>query len=292
MVSMGTKITPIHFNDPNVAYILGYAWGDGHLYIKPQKEYYQMCLECSPNDLLELNEQCKSLKNYSDYYRPARYTRKNGEMSSYIRRTFYGKHLCLQLQEIGFKKKNTNHDKVLNKIPADLHYLFWRGLFDADGTAGFYPNNGTYGVSYCGPIDQDWTSVEKVFKKLNINYKITLNKCKTGKGSQIIIGGYAGVLSFKNYLYENNNSIGLRRKFNKLIQIQKQYEIFLEKEQFLINIDDQIIEVIKNNPLRPSEIGRELSHYPQKQIRRRVVKLAKEGKIKTEKVKKYKYYST
>lgn len=108
---------------------------------------------------------------------------------------------------------NINQNKILSKIPICLHYLFWRGYFDGDGT--LESKKAGVRLSVCSSFDQDWVSLIDLSKQLNIE-KYRVDKCvyqKKHKCSKWTLERMNDVLIFLNYIYQNNLNIKLERKY-------------------------------------------------------------------------------
>ncbi len=133
-----------------------------------------------------------------------------------------------------FLKKHDYHlksymspDKILSKIPKELKYYFYRGLIDGDGC--FYINikNKLYQFSITSSYEQDWGFMINLCNELDIKYNIKLidriNKRtgKENKSSQFRITNKKGIKKIGEYIYQDYDNIGLKRKYDKYLNIIK-----------------------------------------------------------------------
>lgn len=200
------KITNKH-----LAYLLGFIWGDGYLGRTNTIRYY-MDLTIDYNDgqyLKEIVDICDF--PYWEYIlnRPNRKQALTIKMKDAIFNEF------LYLMDYTQKSK-VSPDKILNRIPKDLHYAFFLGFFDADGC--FYVNkqNCAYQCSFTGTYNYDWGFVEKLLNELKIEkYEIRNIQELNSKCSRLRLSNRKNIVKFIDYLYQDSELKGLNRKFNK-----------------------------------------------------------------------------
>ena len=107
-----------------------------------------------------------------------------------------------------------------------MHKYFWRGLIDADGC--FYKRKDKKGGSFSisSTLNQDWSSVEFLCASLGIdNFAIYRKETKKGNSSVFEIKYGQDIQKIGNFIYgEEFDGIGLKRKFNKFIEISSSLE--------------------------------------------------------------------
>jgi hypothetical protein len=115
----------------------------------------------------------------------------------------------------GYDRKSIGpHTEILNNIPKDLHYAFWRGLFDGDGHCG------NHSASISASFNFNWMELEKLCQKLEINFIIqkNINKKNNNKSSTFLIRNKYNIFKLYNYLYPNEYYFGFKRKHNQFIK--------------------------------------------------------------------------
>lgn len=124
------------------------------------------------------------------------------------------------------RKSYTSPDKLLDKIPHNLKYCFYRGVVDGDGC--FYIGDNNYMFNITSSFNQNWKYVKSIFKELDIKYNVVEKEHKNKNGnislsSVIYICNVKDILKFGDYIYEDfeNNSIGLYRKYLKYKHMDK-----------------------------------------------------------------------
>ena len=123
-------------------------------------------------------------------------------------------------REYGYYDKSINSPTlILNAIPSHLHYMFWRGLCDGDGSCGKKTFNIAAHKNY------DFSEMEKVFASLAIspvNIYRTSVKTSSGKDggySHITFNKKSNILKWYNYLYPQDSlKLGYSRKHNQYIE--------------------------------------------------------------------------
>jgi len=194
------------------SYILGLLWADGSI----NKKTNSISIECVREDINNFYPIFETFGKFNLYFR----NRENRSPQGIIN--------CSSLELSNFLKENdyTNKSlaspiKILNNIPENLHRYFFLGWSDGDGC--FYYSKDFKVIQYVmsGSYDQDWSSLEEICKKLNIYYII--NKFETKKGhrySRFLIARNEGIISFGDFLYGDNGSLGLKRKYEKYKSIK------------------------------------------------------------------------
>jgi hypothetical protein len=208
--------------DKNIAYFFGFFWGDGGMKSNDKITTPKICIV--KEDAEKLMDTFSSLEYaYKDYCQENRKERRTFVFKSKII-----KEILIKLN--AFNKSSAAPDKVLNLIPKNLHLYFWRGYIDADGC--FYKRKnkkgGTFSIS--SSLNQDWSSVEKWFKSIDVeNYNIYRKETSFGNSSVIEVKYGPDIKKIGDFLYKKYDEIGLGRKYLKYIEIIKSLEILTSK---------------------------------------------------------------
>lgn len=217
----------LNIQTPEVSYILGLLWADG--FIDKPNAISKNRIQCAlvEEDFLDI-ENIFLLTGKWNIHKRFPKNRKP------IKEAIIGNvELWNFLVENDYHIKSiTSADKVLSLIPQELKHYFWRGYFDGDGWFNFQK-----GIKYCfglsSNLNQDWNFVIDLFKTLEIKYHISKRETSHGNSSQICAHNFDGVKKFANYIYQNYDNIGLKRKYFKYIEMldvktesQKRYLCF------------------------------------------------------------------
>lgn len=200
----------VNFNDDIFIYFLGRYWADGY------SRYPS--LDCKRADLIHLKPWLKSFGfkiKLRQSYRNGKKWGKPQSRVSFCRSNFS----ILFLRDNGFfEKSRSSPSIILSKIPADRHYLFWRGFFDGDGCIQCSKNihkRGKKEIAFWGSINQDWSDLIHLLNKLQIKYTKRAYIRKCGKSSCICFYAFKSMINFCEYIYSNfdDRPIGLKRKW-------------------------------------------------------------------------------
>jgi intein/homing endonuclease len=196
-------------------YILGFLWADGYLNGNDKAKRNLKC-EIVYDDFLDLEKIFNSVGQWGRCKREA--SIKNGiSRQARMCLTISDTQLINKFIVLDFDKKSyISPNKFLKIIPKNKHYLFYRGYVDGDGC--FYITNKAKHFFIGSTYNQNWSHIEKLFKKLKINkYNIQHNISKKGhKDSRIRISNLEGVKKIAQYLYQDRLDIGLKRKYEKV----------------------------------------------------------------------------
>lgn len=196
--------------DKNFTYLLGYLWSDGHI------ERYRTVLEIIEEDALCIVDDIKKIDFLKICTMRRQRKGRKPQMSIYF---CDSKFHDTYMSKYFINKSVSSPTYLLSNIPEYLRRFFYLGLIDGDGC--FYFKNKTRQFVISSSYDQDWSSIEVLFKSLNINqYEIrrTINK-NGNKNSIIRVKKHNEIESIYNYLYPNGYEIGLKRKFDKCKEI-------------------------------------------------------------------------
>ena len=199
-----------------VCYFLGFFWSDGYI------SRDEITITIKKDDEFDI-------LNVLNKFATWRVTYPNKKLKNKIY-----KQCCIRLNSKEIKKFLLDNEygikslaspsKIIKLIPDELKYSFFRGLIDGDGC--FCSKNRNY-FSITGNINQDWTDVENLLINLNINYKLTRKKRKSGNSSFIVISSKSDISILGDYLYptkygmkEQYDGIGLKRKYDIYMEIK------------------------------------------------------------------------
>lgn len=219
----------LNINTPEVAYLLGLIWADGCVHknriiltnVETDAIYFKKITDkcgdwnCSRQDVFNNNPTLK--------------------MKPQLTLSITSKPVVEFLIKNDYKSKSyKSADKILDKIPEHLKCYWFRGLVDGDGSICICANreDKSYAISIASDYKQNWSFVEKLFKKLEMqNYGIYRNICKLGRNSVISTNNRRDLIKFCKYIYNNyeTDKIGLERKYLKYKEI---LEIEEKKSKF------------------------------------------------------------
>lgn len=213
----------INPDTPEAAYLLGFLWADGYMasYKNGTSFLKSLVLEGVRSDIEPLyNSVFKKFGNWLIYYR-----KRFGRRESITIQTF--SHELTNWCEInGFMKKSYRlAAPVLNIIPEDLKPYWFRGYFDGDGCFYFNKKNRARQCVLAGHFDQDLNFFADLLKNLDIKYSFIhnehLNKISgnINRYSAIRFTGRKNTKAFGDYIYQDNVSLGLTRKYNKFVEM-------------------------------------------------------------------------
>ncbi len=206
---------------PEVAYILGLLWSDGHI----SKNGYSIEVYCKYEE--NINSDYNTIKNiilktgkWNIYIRDRYDLRTN---KTYHNATFQttNKYLWDFLFEMDYRSKSyISPIKILNHIPIKYQSDFFRGYSDGDGC--FYFKNTTVQYTISSSFNQDWTSCINLFNKIDIDkFNIQKQVSKKRKYSAIRIANKWDIIKLGEYLYSNSDGIRFERKYQTYLKIKE-----------------------------------------------------------------------
>jgi hypothetical protein len=199
-------------NDINV-YLLGFLWADGHL-----EKSCAFSLEIRKVDFMCIKH-LFPINEHSKYDERQRFKNKIrfGKLQSRYRLS--NKTIHKFLLDNDYKCKSTQSPKkILNYIPTNKHYLWWRGFFDGDGC--FYSSTSGRSFAVWGSFNQDWSAVITLLSSMNIKYSYIQYTRTSGNSSCIKLTRRDDIKKLGKFLYPNGISplIGFTRKYDKYIE--------------------------------------------------------------------------
>ena len=211
---------------PEVAYILGFIWGDGAV----RRDTHGIIIDIVGVDAKSIYNILFSVGKWK--YREAQRLGKQPSSSF----TTYNAVMAKFLGENDYYEKSSKSPcKILNLIPEENRHLFFRGWFDADGCIS--ADRGKYfSVAISGTLNQDWSALKNLSLRLNCEfgvYKVT-DKHSSSSFSFLV----SGQKRFLDYIYQNRevDQIGFPRKFEK-------YEMLSESKKTLSGSETGVLGV-------------------------------------------------
>ena len=205
----------ISINSPEIAYTLGFLWGDGYLSHRKNSLCYYPVVGIVKEDFLDIFDSFKHIGSWKTYSVSV----KNGieQVRAYLHNNKWGYFLR---KNDYINKSSASPYKILSLIPDALKKYWWRGYSDADGCFYIHVSRKIVQFCFCGSYDQDWSETKNLFNKLGIEkYSIKLSNKNNQKGSIIRVSNYRDIKKFGDFIYSNRIDIGLKRKMEKFSQI-------------------------------------------------------------------------
>lgn len=206
-------------NNKTKAYVLGWLFSDGNIYISKETGHYNISLKIKSSDDYILH----AFKNIIGV--KAKIHRYSDTNTSKLQ--INSKHMTSILQNryglVPNKSLTMNGKLVFKNIPKEFHKSFLLGIFDGDGTVGVAKRSkvdvfaGIYSFS------------PEFLQDLKENFEIF--KDRTTTQNKLVFQGKFKVADFLDYLYSDidfSEDLYLIRKFYKSLEIS---DIFLKKIQ-------------------------------------------------------------
>lgn len=204
----------INIKSKEISYILGFIWADGYI-----RKPYNISVQINMKD----SEKLKSIFNETgewNFYITNRCDKRNKRRyKSFTIQTSNQNIVDFLIENDYSKKSYISPLKILNLIPDNLKYYFYRGYSDGDGN--FYKGKNLYQYTISGHYDQNWIFIKNLYDNLNIKYTIKQIDTGKSKSSFIRIVNKNDIDIFGNYIYQDWDNIGLNRKYEKYIEIKK-----------------------------------------------------------------------
>jgi len=205
-----------------MSYIMGLLWADGCMSKDSETSYY-IRLEGNMDDMISIEKIIYETGNWKKYIRQRTRKGKKCKKSVIYHIGFKKLHDIFKSYDFHYKS-NSSPFKILNIIPENLKFYFFRGISDGDGCFYINKKNGNYQFSISSTYEQDWSYLINLCKFLQISkygIKTTINEKKKSKSSQFRITNKRDIVKIGNYIYNNFNDdkIGFDRKYKKFNQI-------------------------------------------------------------------------
>jgi hypothetical protein len=219
-------------------YYLGYLWADGNI------KRTGIRLDIVESDMIEIIDDILKIDfiNFNLYLRKRNNIKWKPQASLY----FCNSKLYDLFFSLYFNNKSVSSPTDLLKIiPIELKRYFFNGLIDGDGSFYISKSNKNYHFSISSTYEQDWSYIIELFKELDIKkYEISKRIQGKNKSSLVRIANYNDIHKIYEYIYPNGFEIGLRRKYNKCLNIinnKPKYTYnnsFIEKQELLNKIEE------------------------------------------------------
>ena len=196
----------IGLEDKKLCYLLGFIWADGCVSRQGQLEL---------TILKEDAENICSIIEYVEGFRAKENIRPNRKNTiSFISRN---KDLISLLLNLGFATKSYDEPtELLEKMPPENHYLFWRGFFDGDGCIYNQKTSDTKvskRIEISGQFNYEWIELGHILNKLGCSFVVKRQKTRYGNNSIVKIWRKNDIIAFGNYIYQDGGYNGyLARK--------------------------------------------------------------------------------
>jgi hypothetical protein len=200
--------------DANTAYILGFLWADGTIGTKEKKLGNEIKLKIANEDFLKIKNKFYESADwvYRVYKVPPHKDQAVVIISDRLLRDF------LIRMDYNVKSDGTGPTEVLKFLGNDLEHHFIRGFFDGDGSF-IYGAKCDKKVNFCSCKEQDWSFLEKIGDKLNIDWWVQ----RTDHNSNFMISNVAGIEKLYGYMYKDAEVFLPRKKirFEKFFELKK-----------------------------------------------------------------------
>lgn len=202
------------FSSPNIIYGLGFIWADGHIKYrryKDKKHYLSTTLSVVESDFDNI---CEIFEEFGN----AKIT--HGQRQNHKPFTTWSLHdsiLANYLVGLDYAdKSSTQPIKILDQIPENLRYYWWRGYYDGDGHNQI-SKAGCPSVHLSSGYKQSWDFLNMFLP--DIDFKILRNFREVGGSNSVAFISSEEALKFLNYIYQNRDQdkIGLDRKYEKFL---------------------------------------------------------------------------
>jgi len=219
------------YMDKNMAYFLGWAWGDGYLRAR-SKTSMRFGIEIIKSDADQVFSNfditCKTQLRHRK--------REGRKQSSTLTSCDYN--FCSTLRSYGYlSKSNKPPTRVLESIPEELKPYWFRGFFEADGSISISKQSTgnflSFRAEFYGPINYDWSFLCDFLNDHHISYKISKRVRKSGSSSLVTISKIKDISKLGSILYSKND-FSLKRKSDKFI-IVNDYIESNNKQKFTID---------------------------------------------------------
>lgn len=230
--------------DADTAYILGFLWADGTIGTNKSKKWNNTIkLKIANEDFVEVKE---CFMNSAPWrYRVSEIPPyKDQAIVEIADRLFHD-----FLTEMDYRDKSNGIAplKILDFLKNELESHFVRGFFDGDGSF-IYGAKCDKKVCFCSCKEQDWSFLEKIGDKLNIDWWVQ----RTNRNSNFMVSNVAGIEKLYKYMYKGADVFLPRKKvrFKKFFELKnnarpnklsKYRGVTKEKGKWLMQVYDKSI---------------------------------------------------
>jgi hypothetical protein len=219
-IERGVDFEKFESMTPEAVYLLGFIWADG--YVKKHKDDgkkrgHIIQLSIAEEGYLDIKHIFDAVGHWYTWNKGKK---KKAHHKQIVLIRTKNKFLHQFLVECDFCDKSiVGADKILEKIPNELHYLFYRGLFDGDGCWHIGENHRS--CTFAGHSQHDWGYLAHQLDDLKLKHSIRVNKIGDGGSSYVDIKDRWGMIKFGRYLYQDNLHLCMSRKkakFDKILE--------------------------------------------------------------------------
>ena len=195
---------------PVNAYLLGFIWADGHVSFK--NGACHISARFVTDDAPDIISQFRQVGKWGEY----KNIPPNGREATVVQTN--NRPLAEFLNRMDYIAKFfASATKILDFIPYPLRRYWWLGFMDGDGC--FTIGKRGQEIQISSSYEQDWSHFERLAKELGIEYHLERRIAKRGKSSAIRIIKKASCIKLIHYLYPDEYEFGLKRKYQKAIQM-------------------------------------------------------------------------
>lgn len=203
------RMTPVN------AYLLGFIWADGHISFRRSAcRIEARFVTDDASDILPLFRETGKWGEYTQTPIGCReatiVSTNNRPLAEFLNSMDY------------VTKTSAPATKILNFIPKNLRRYWWLGCMDGDGC--FYIGRRGQEIRIASSYEQEWIHFEQMAKQLGVEYHLDRRIRQRGKSSEIRIVKKESCIKFIHYLYPNEYEFGLRRKFDKAMEMLQRCE--------------------------------------------------------------------
>lgn len=200
-----------------VAYTLGLLWADGSIGFANNRTKTPIikhsCVSTDYDDISKAINIAYPFRNFITKNIGSYSTKKNSMVCSWMSNRKLGQFLI----DNDYRNKSTSPDKILSLIDPKFKRYWFRGYFDGDGCLSI-KYKGHKSLTFTSCSTQDWRFVKDLFVELKIEkFKERIVKSRGFESSQIRITRKEDILKFCNYIFEDYDNVGLKRKYEKYL---------------------------------------------------------------------------
>lgn len=193
-------------------YLLGFLWADG--YLMNTGLVKNILCEINREDFHNIEYIFDSCGHWTKTYREREGRKPQARIQTCSARLFEF------LEKYNYTIKSGAAPTILNVIPEELKFYWYLGVIDGDGCF-YYQEKGVKQFSLASTYDQNWDFMEKICNNLDCKYSINKRINKLGhSSSHFRICKMAHIKKLGEYIYQDDNFIPLKRKYEKYLLIK------------------------------------------------------------------------
>jgi len=209
----------INVKSPEIAYILGLLWADGHVSFSNNKTKTPIVKHsCVYYDSINSDTIFNKLKWRRFESENKKSIGKNKMVTSWISSRELGDYL------ISYNYREKSNGTFIYENFKELKSHFIRGLFDGDGCITISNTGKNYkqtAIYFSSSENQDWSFLEEILNSINVKYRIRKLKDKLGESSQICIKDSKSIFKLCEFMYLESDNIRMERKYKKYLEFIK-----------------------------------------------------------------------